>query len=106
MLNLKFKRLFMVEEENGQLGMKVLEKDLEVESLKKELKVMKDKIRVLESEKEPEKEVFVYHKNVQQFHDEFRTLFGEVDLSQLRAKMDFMEKTFFEKQVSMESRQF
>jgi len=48
-------------------------------------------------QKEPEKEMVAYSKNVQQFFDNYKNIFGDVTLTELSNKLDFMEKIFLEK---------
>jgi len=51
----------------------------------------------MEMQKEPEKEMVAYSKNVQQFFDNYKNIFGDVTLTELSNKLDFMEKIFLEK---------
>jgi len=48
----------------------------------------------MEMQKEPEKEMVAYSKNVQQFFDNYKNIFGDVTLTELSNKLDFMEKIF------------
>ena len=77
--------------------MQLLEKDLLIENLRKEMKVMEDRILAMEMQKEPEKEMVAYSKNVQQFFENYKSIFGDTTLTDLSSKLDYMERTFIDK---------
>ena len=54
------------------------------------MKKMEDRILTLESKDDPEKQLFILRKNVQQFYDEYLKEFGDLSLKELRTKVDYL----------------
>ena len=67
---------------------------------------MEDRILTLESKDDPEKQLFILRKNVQQFYDEYLKEFGDLSLKELRTKVDYLQGLFFNEYTAKQSKHF
>lgn len=78
-------------EENNNFNRVLLEKDLHIQQLLKEIKLKDDKLLYELQKQEPNHDKFVLKLSVQQFYDEYHYIFGCISLKDLKKKMDYME---------------